>query len=74
MKEYLNQHDQLGWDFFNCDKLKLVRALMDENVHTKLTYDVLVKVLNMIYVKDETIQKLLADTKLKVYEPIPNKN
>ena len=74
VKEYLNQHDQLGWDFFNCDKLKLIRALMDENVHTKLTYDVLVKVLNMIYVKDETIQKLLADTKLKVYEPIPNKN
>ncbi len=72
--EYLNEHEQLGNQFFNCDKVQLVSALMDENVHTKLTYDVLVKVLNMLYVKDETIQRLLADTKLKVYEPVPHKN
>jgi hypothetical protein len=72
--EYLNTHDQVGWDLFNCDKAQLVSALMDENVHTKLTYDVLVKVLNMIYVKDETIRKLLADTRLKVYEPAPRVN
>lgn len=72
--EYLNEHEQLGNQFFNCDKVQLVSALMDENVHTKLTYDVLVKVLNMLYVRDETIQRLLADTKLKVYEPVPHKN
>ena len=72
--EYLNEHEDIGNAFFNCEKVQLVSALMDENVHTKLTYDVLVKVLNMLYVKDETIQKLLTDTKLKVYVPVPHKN
>lgn len=72
--EYLNEHEEIGNAFFNCEKVQLVSALMDENVHTKLTYDVLVKVLNMLYVKDETIQKLLTDTKLKVYVPVPHKN
>lgn len=70
---YLDENKEVAWMFFNCDKVKLVNALMDENVHTRLTFDVLMKVLNDTYVHDAQVAKILADTRLVVYEPVKRK-
>ena len=71
---YLDENKEVAWSFFNCDKVKMINALMDENVHTRLTFDVLMKVLNDTYVHDGQVAKILADTKLVVYEPVKRKN
>ena len=71
---YLDEHEDVAGKLYDCDKEKLVKALMEENVHTRLTFDVLVKVLNMYYIEDENLRLYLNDTKLKVYEQAPRKN
>ena len=71
---YLNDHGDVARAFFNCDKMKMINALMDENVHTRLTFDVLMKVLNDTYVHDAQVARILSDTKLVVYEPVKRKN
>lgn len=71
---YLNKNQSVAASFFNCDKAMLIEALMDKNIHTKLTCDVIMRVLNDSYVKDEQVAKILADTKLRVYEPAAREN
>lgn len=70
---YLDENEAVARLFFNCDKEKMVNALMDENVHTRLTFDVLMKVLNDTYVHDAQVARILADTRLVVYEPVKRK-
>ncbi|HCT90092.1 MAG TPA: hypothetical protein DF613_01720 [Lachnospiraceae bacterium] len=70
---YLDENEDVARLFFNCDKVKMVNALMDENVHTRLTFDVLMKVLNDTYVHDAQVARILADTRLVVYEPVKRK-
>lgn len=70
---YLDENEEVARLFFNCDKEKMINGLMNENVHTRLTFDVLMKVLNDTYVHDGQVTKILADTKLVVYEPVKRK-
>ena len=70
---YLDEKKEVARLFFNCDKVKMVNALMDENVHTRLTFDVLMKVLNDTYVHDAQVTRILAGTRLVVYEPVKRK-